>query len=305
MKKIFSCFFICLLILFITAGAFAQVQKNDILIADFEGDSYGEWQTTGSAFGRSPDWSNTEYPDLLVGFQGKGLATSYHGWNKPTGTLTSPYFTIQHDYINFLISGGHYKDKTCMVLIVDGQIVRRKTGETNIILIAGMGPVGLGGIIIAKYKNCRVIAISKNQYRSELAMELGAERVFDPTKKNVIDQIREYTGGYGADISIECSGQSDAQKMLIASTRRNGRIAFIGESSELTINVSEDLIRTGLILYGIWHYNYNGIQKLFELVKNSKEKLNKMITHTYSLSEIETAWNLQLTKQCGKVILHP
>ena len=203
------------------------------------------------------------------------------------------------------ISYDHASMLCCGLGPTFGALERMKAGESNIVLIAGIGPVGLGGIINAKFKNCRVITLTKNLYRYKLAMELGVERVFDPTEKNVIDNIREYTGGYGADISLECSGQSEAQRMLIASTRRNGKIAFIGESGEFTIHVSEDLIRTGLTLYGIWHYNYNGIKKLFDIINKQRQKLDKMITHTYNLSEIETAWNLQLTKQCGKVILHP
>jgi fructan beta-fructosidase len=134
MKKMISGFILILTFFIIYAGSSAQIQENDILIADFEGEDYGKWTATGDAFGISPRWLE-EWPlEELSGFEGKGLATSYHNWDEPTGTLTSPEFTIERDYIIFMISGGDHEEKTCMHLLVDGQVVRQMTGNENNVL---------------------------------------------------------------------------------------------------------------------------------------------------------------------------
>jgi fructan beta-fructosidase len=125
---------VAMFIVLITAGVFAQTEKGDILIADFEGRDYGDWKATGNAFGHSPRWFESEFMEELSGFEGNGLATSYHNWDEPTGTLTSPEFKIERDYIIFLISGGDHEEKTCMQLIVDGEIVRQKTGQESNLL---------------------------------------------------------------------------------------------------------------------------------------------------------------------------
>jgi L-iditol 2-dehydrogenase len=176
-------------------------------------------------------------------------------------------------------------------------------GETG--LIAGLGPVGLGGIINAKYRNSRIIGITKNKYRTDLALELGAETVLDPDDPDIEKQIKDLTRGRGVDYSLDCSGNPQAMRIMLNTTARNGKVAFVGESEDLFVKISDDLIRNGLTLFGIWHYNLSGISKLFKLVRDSKDQMDRLITHRFPMSKVKDAWELQLTRQCGKVLILP
>ena len=118
-------------------------------------------------------------------------------------------------------------------------------------------------------------------------------------------QILDLTVGVGVDAAIDCAGDPAAQRLLIDATRRNGSIAFVGESGDLSIGVSDDLIRNGLTLHGIWHYNLNGVAKLMQLAQRCGDQLDKLITHTFPLDQVQDAWDLKLSRQCGKVVLHP
>ena len=67
----------------------------------------------------------------ISGFQGKGFADSFT--NKQDGSqgkLTSPEFTIERTFINFLIGGGAFPE-TALNLVVDGQIVRSASGRQS------------------------------------------------------------------------------------------------------------------------------------------------------------------------------
>jgi L-iditol 2-dehydrogenase len=183
-----------------------------------------------------------------------------------------------------------------------GAMDRMQVKAEDTVLITGMGPVGLGGVINAKYLGAKVLAVSANSYRSNLAQKLGADHVINPGKK-ALDEVMDLTEGLGASVSLDCAGAAEAQRFIIGATARNGKVAFVGESGNLDIKISDDLIRNGLTLYGIWHYNYSGIPKLFELVRQEKQKIDILITHSFCLDEVEAAWKLQMTRQCGKVIL--
>jgi arylsulfatase A-like enzyme len=104
---------------------------NDILIADFEGETYGDWQVEGTAFGRCPSLANIKPKCKVAGYQGRGLVNSSLGGDPPTGMLTSPEFTIERKKINFLIGAGNHDGKTCMNLLVDGEVVRTAVGSAK------------------------------------------------------------------------------------------------------------------------------------------------------------------------------
>lgn len=109
----------------------AAAAADDILIEDFEAADYANWNVEGEAFGTSPAKGTLDSQMKVTGFKGERLVNTFLGRDKPTGTLTSPEFTIKRDYINFLIGGGGYADKTCMNLIVDGEVVRTATGPNT------------------------------------------------------------------------------------------------------------------------------------------------------------------------------
>jgi fructan beta-fructosidase len=124
----------CLLLLiallsFQTPCAAAPIQ--DIVFADFESPNYGQWTTTGTAFGDGPTRGTLPGQMAVSGFKGKQLVDSFHGGDATTGTLTSPPFKIEHPYIAFLIGGGALEGKTCMNLLVDDKIIHTSTGTNT------------------------------------------------------------------------------------------------------------------------------------------------------------------------------
>jgi beta-fructofuranosidase len=65
----------------------AAQTSDDILIADFEGDTYGDWKATGDAFGRRPARANVRPGNRVTGHQGQGLVNTYLNKDLSTGTL--------------------------------------------------------------------------------------------------------------------------------------------------------------------------------------------------------------------------
>ena len=105
-----------------------EIEFDDILIADFEADSYENWRVEGEAFGSRPAVANVTPGNRVTGHQGQGLVNSFLGGDQPTGSLTSPPFVIKRAYLSFLIGGGNHEGETCMRLIVDGKTVHATVG---------------------------------------------------------------------------------------------------------------------------------------------------------------------------------
>jgi uncharacterized protein (DUF608 family) len=102
-----------------------------ILLADFEGDDYGDWKAEGTAFGKGPAKGALPNQRPVTGFLGKGLVNTCLKRDRPQGTLTSPVFTINRRYLNFLIGGGAHEGKTCMNLLINGRVVYTATGANS------------------------------------------------------------------------------------------------------------------------------------------------------------------------------
>jgi len=105
--------------------------EPDLLIADFEGTSYGDWQVTGEAFGPGPARGALPNQMAVTGHRGQGLVNSFYGGDQATGTLTSPEFTLRRKYLTFLIGGGNHPGETCIDLLVDGKVVRTASGPNS------------------------------------------------------------------------------------------------------------------------------------------------------------------------------
>ena len=176
---------------------------------------------------------------------------------------------------------------------------------TDTILITGLGPVGLGGVINASFRGARVIAVESVPFRAELGRKLGAEVVLDPGDDNLLEEIIDLTDGMGVDKAADFSGASQAHRLMIDAVRRKGQVAFVGEGGEFPLGVSRDMIRKGLVLRGNWHYNLSDFPKLMRVIRQSMAKLDLYISHTFPMSAMVEAWELQSTGRCGKVFLDP
>lgn len=108
-----------------------HADEPDLLFADFEGNTYGTWQTTGDAFGPGPARGTLPNQMHVDGFEGKGLVNTFFKGDASTGTLTSPPFKIERKFINFLIGGGKHEAKSCINLRIDGKVVRTASGPND------------------------------------------------------------------------------------------------------------------------------------------------------------------------------
>ena len=226
-----------------------------------------------------------------------------------TGTATYAQYVLKQDWLLLPIpddlSTEHASMACCGLGPTFGAMQRMNVNALDTVLITGVGPVGLGGVVNAVFRGARVIVTDLIPYRLELARRLGAEAAIDANDPDALKQVMDLTAGLGADKAVDCSGAPAAQRLIIDAARRRGEVAFVGESGDLTVGVSRDFIRKGLVAHGIWHWNLADAHRMMQVIRGSRDLLDRQITHTFPLDRVAEAWDLQLTGQSGKVLLQP
>jgi L-iditol 2-dehydrogenase len=184
-----------------------------------------------------------------------------------------------------------------------GAFDRMGVDAFDTVLITGLGPVGLGGVVNARFRGARVIGVDSVPYRQEKAKELGAEEVLDPGDEDLVAKIRDLTDGRGVDCSLDCSGTVAAERTCLDATRRRGQVAYVGEcGQDMAIRVSPDLIRTGISVHGSWHYNLNLYPSIVKVLRGSPV-VEKLVSHVLPFSQVQDAFEACASHETAKVLL--
>jgi L-iditol 2-dehydrogenase len=223
-----------------------------------------------------------------------------------TGTATYAQYMIKQDWLLLPIpedmSSEHAAMACCGLGPTFGAMQRMEVNAFDTVLVVGLGPVGLGAVINGVYRGAKVIGVDSQPYRAKLAQELGAKFVLDPNDPEALAQVKAMTGGRGVDKAMDCTAIPAAQKFAIDATRRRGQMAFVGWGGHVEL---ENMVPQGLTLHGCWHWNLQDMHPFMKMISEVGDLIDLQITHTFPMSRLQDAWELQLTGNCGKILLKP
>jgi threonine 3-dehydrogenase len=178
--------------------------------------------------------------------------------------------------------------------------------EGKDVVVVGCGPIGLMGVNVAKaYKAKKIIAIEVNEYRCNLAKELGADVVINPIKEDVIARVLEETNGRGADVIGEFSGNKTAIEQAFKYLKAGGGLSMLGiPSKDIDVDVAKDIVFKGIKIYGVvGRLIYDTWYQVKELVDHNMLDFDKIITHVFPMSDVIAAMELMGSGNCGKIVL--
>lgn len=173
---------------------------------------------------------------------------------------------------------------------------------TKTVAIIGCGPMGSGGILIAKGFGATVIAIDTDGARLELAAELGADYTINPLEDDGPARVRALTGGKGADAAIVTAGGNAALNSALDMIRTKGQVALIAESNSAAIDPSNQFVRTLAELKGCWYFNRGDWEEIADFIISRRINLKKISSHTYPISEAAKAFPLFDSGKTQKVV---
>ena len=185
-------------------------------------------------------------------------------------------------------------------------------GEGDVALIGGVGFIGFGAIINAKYRGATVIAMGRNEFRMNLAKKLGADYIVNPDDEDWLEQIHAITGDKkGCDAVFECSGYPYYQKRCLKAVRRYGHMRLfgflVGGTEELPIHLLDEIHNRAVVLSGNHDVNVSHREGLIEMLQDPyvQKATDLMVTHEFNMSDGAAAFEACLSKKCGKVYLYP
>ena len=187
-----------------------------------------------------------------------------------------------------------------------------RAGET-LLVHAAAGGVGIAAVQIGKAFGARVIGTAGGADKLEIVRRVGADVALDYRSGDWVEQVKEATGGRGADVIYDSVGGdvTDASLKCIA---WNGRLLVIGFASGKIPEVKLNrVLLKNISLVGL-HWGAHVMHEparvdetfsaLFEL--HRQRKIDPVIYRAYPLAELPAALEALGSRQSyGKVVVTP
>ncbi|KON26948.1 hypothetical protein AC481_06130 [miscellaneous Crenarchaeota group archaeon SMTZ-80] len=184
------------------------------------------------------------------------------------------------------------------------KVAKLKPGETSMIM--GAGGVGLMLIQIAKLSGAEVFAIDVNEEKLKLAKKVGADKAINSRKKNVFDEVMNFTDKTGVDAVFETVGFENTYEISLNCLSRGGRLVIIGYQPENylpRIHPIQLIVKEASILTSRAG-THGELKKVVDLLR--REKIQLTVTDKFKLEQVNEALSkLRNGEIIGRAIIVP
>jgi threonine 3-dehydrogenase len=173
------------------------------------------------------------------------------------------------------------------------------------VLITGAGPIGIIAAAVAAHAGARYVVVTDvNPYRLELARQMGATLALDVREQKIADAQVRLGMTEGFDVGLEMSGSPAAFREMLANMSHGGKIAMLGiPGLDMSIDWNT-VVFNMLTIKGIYGREmYETWYKMTSMLQSGLD-IKPVITHSFHYSEFEKAFQIMLSGESGKVILH-
>jgi threonine dehydrogenase-like Zn-dependent dehydrogenase len=177
----------------------------------------------------------------------------------------------------------------------------------DVIVIAGLGPIGMCMLQVARLKNpALLIALDLQPKRLALAEELGAELALNPAEEDVVQHVLDLTEGYGCDVYIEASGAGPAVPQGLEMIRKLGTfVEFSVHGGPVAVDWSIIGDAKELDIHGA-HLGPYCYPKAIRYIRDGTVAADRIVTHTLPLADFARGIDLvHEQSESLKVVLLP
>jgi len=176
------------------------------------------------------------------------------------------------------------------------------------VAVVGCGPLGLWAIGIAKAAGAAgVAAIDVNPFRLNIARQMGADLVINSLERDPVAAVQEASGGVGAGVVLEMSGNPAATRQAFAMLRYGGNLSMLGTPTRpFELDFAEAIIFKGAHVHGITGRKIWGTWfQSRALLQNGLVDPRPVITHHLPLARFAEAFELMNEGKAAKIVMTP
>lgn len=237
-----------------------------------------------------------EVPDERFNYQGRFINASFNLGTMATHAVVPKQALVKIDveipFTSACLLG-------CGVMTGFGSVVNAaKVQKATSVVVLGTGGVGLSVIQGAIHACARqIIAVDVNSHRLELARRFGATHTILASREDegllrAAQQVKEMTGGRGADYAFECTAVPELGPAPLRMVRSGG--TAVGVSGiEQVVPIDMELFEWDKLyinpLYGQCRPSVD-FPVLMSLYEQKRLKLDEMVTRTYPLDGLAQAF---------------
>lgn len=182
------------------------------------------------------------------------------------------------------------------------------------VVVQGCGPIGLICIAVLRAMGTEnIVAVDGEAKRLEFAKLMGATETVNFKDHKGIEAltgaVQNAFGGYLADFAFQCTGSPVAHANIYKFIRNGGGLCELGffiNGGDATINPHFDICSKEITTVGSWVYTLRDYVTTFDFLKRAKAiglPLEKLITHKFSLEEINEALQTNLKMEGLKIAI--
>ncbi len=158
-------------------------------------------------------------------------------------------------------------------------ITRAEIIEGDSVMVFGAGPIGALSIAALVAQGIGPITVVEpGASRQQLARDLGADVVLDPTELEVFPKWEpDRIADRAVHIVLECSGKKAAMEAGFSQLRRGGRMVMVGAGIEPPTFDGNRMLLNELTVCGSFVYDAGGFERALELLASDGFPVDALI----------------------------
>lgn len=194
-----------------------------------------------------------------------------------------------------------------LACVVHAVLEETKIVPGDLVLVSGPGPIGLLTLAVVKASGARtvVLGLKSDARRLEAAKKMGADYVIAVDEEDALAKIAELSGGYGADVALECAGAGPSAATCLAGVRRAGQYTQIGLFGRPIQWEMDQVCYKELKVTGTNASVPSAWDKALELMAQGLVDTKTIVSDVLPFADWEKGFKLAREKDSLKVLLTP